>query len=73
MDNFMVLVEVGAELPKVGGKLLTSSGLTGKEYEVTVKKIVGLRWNKSGALIVELSGTKEIVINNDSFKETKNE
>lgn len=56
----MVLVKAGVgELPKINGNLRTGSALSGKQYEVTVKKIVDLRWNSNGDLVVEVSGSKK--------------
>jgi hypothetical protein len=59
MDTITVLVRAHGRLPKVNSTLPVSSGLSNKSYELKVKKILDLRWNKSGDLIVEVSGTKK--------------
>jgi hypothetical protein len=59
MDTITILVPPKGTLPQINGKLPVSSALSSKSYELTVKKILGLRWNKSGDLIVEVRGTKK--------------
>jgi hypothetical protein len=59
MEEITVLVKIGEDLPKINKKLYTNSPLTNKTYEVTIKKILDLRWNKNGDLIVVVSGSKK--------------
>lgn len=59
MDNISVLVPHKGTLPRVDSKIPVNSPLTGKSYELTVKKIVDIRWNDYGDLIVDVSGTKK--------------
>ena len=58
MDDLMILVKVGDELPKVNKVLKTKSPITDVEYEVKVKKIKELRWTKTGDLVVVVDGIK---------------
>lgn len=55
MDNLMMVIPPGAALPNPGKTVEAKSYLTATIYEVKVKKITALRWNKDGQLIVEFT------------------
>ena len=55
MNDLMMLVPPGAPLPNPGQTVEAKSALTDTIYEVKVKKITALRWNKDGQLIVEFT------------------
>lgn len=57
MDNYLILVEPGGELPAVGKTIYTKSALYDKADVIRVKRIEGLRWGKDNRLVVEVSGT----------------
>lgn len=61
MDEYVVVVQPGADLPAVGGTLRLGSGLTNKQYDVTVKKIVSMKWNKYNNLVVVVKGCRKEV------------
>jgi len=58
MDDLIILVKVGDELPKINKVFKTKSILSDEEYEVKVKKIKELRWTKKGDLVVTVIGQK---------------
>ncbi len=51
----MMLVPPGAPLPNPGEYVEARSDLTDQVYQVKVKKLISLRWNKQGDLIVEFT------------------
>lgn len=61
-EDFVLVPHKGV-LPRINSKIPVASALSDKLYELTVKKIIGIRWNKNGDLIVDVSGTKQEVYN----------
>lgn len=55
MDELTIVVPPGAPLPNPGQTVEAKSALTDTIYEVKVKKILNLRWNKAGHLVVEFT------------------
>lgn len=56
MEDIIILIRQGEELPKVGKKFELISEITKTTKTIKVKKIVDLKWNHKGDLIVGVKG-----------------
>lgn len=61
MDEHILAIAPGEELPTPGQTITVGSALTEAQYEVKVKRITGLRWHsKNNKLIVEFTGIRRL-------------
>lgn len=57
MEELLLLVKPQEDLPKIGQVMKVERLISGRLCDFKVKKISGLRWNKSNDLIIAIQGT----------------
>lgn len=57
MEELLLLVKPQEDLPQIGQVMKVERLISGRLCDFKVKKISGLRWNKSNDLIVSIQGT----------------
>lgn len=57
MEELLLLVKPQEDLPQIGQVMKVERLISGRLCDFKVKKISGLRWNKSNDLIIAIQGT----------------